>query len=126
MTRGSRPRAAASADVERAAKLSRIPGVTIAEACARFGVSRSAVAQARKAAGRAPLSVEELTLAALTRDGGDHEGTLGELDMVARWIDLVHHDGCTVLDVRRTLDALCARGILEVSATRWRLLVPWP
>ena len=50
---------------QRAAKLSRIPGVTIDEARARFGVTRAAIQRARKDPASSP-SLAELALAALT------------------------------------------------------------
>jgi len=109
-----------SPDEVRAAKLSRVPGVTIAEACARFGVSRAAVARARKSV--ADLSLAELAIAALTDHGTKAKGPASDLAGVAKWLDYVNHDASTVDDVKRLLVpdwiALTARG--------WRLLAPWP
>jgi hypothetical protein len=50
----------------RAARLSAIPGVTMAEACERYGVGRSAVARVKKGLGGAPPSLHDLLIAALS------------------------------------------------------------
>lgn len=107
---------------QRAAKLSRIPGVTIDEARARFGVSRAAIQNARKDPASSP-SLAELALAALTSNGTVTSGKLGDLQSIAGWIDYVNHDACTVEDVRRLL-AACPQ--LELRARSWRLRDAWP
>ena len=111
----------------RAARLSRVPGVTIAEAVARFGVARSTVERARKemAAETAP-SLAELALAALTSNGTKEEGDLAGLDGRRRWIDYINHDGCTAADVRRMLEKLAEGGVLRIDGERWKLAKPWP
>jgi len=117
--------AATADDVRRATKLSRVPGVTIDEACRRFGVTKSAVQRARKA--RDPstdISLAELALAALTKNGTVTAGTLGTLEDVAGWLDYINHDGCTATDVRRLLASL--GDVLTIEDTRWRLHAPWP
>jgi hypothetical protein len=114
------------ADVARAAKLSRVPGVTIAEAAARFAVPASAVARARKTA--PALSIGELALAAVTDNGARTSGrlTAAGLARVASFIDYVNHDGCTADEVR-TLLAACARaGTLTLRGDAWTLAAPWP
>ena len=108
-------------DELRAAKLSRVPGVTIDEACRRFGVRKAAVSRARKLPETAP-SVAELALAALTSHGTKRSGTLA-LDAIASWIDYVNHDGCTAAEARRLLDT-CPE--LAIDKTRWKLVRPWP
>jgi transposase-like protein len=107
----------------RAARLSRVPGVTIAEACERFGVTRAAVERARREV--RSLTLEELAMAALTRNG---EREAGELDLagIAAWLDYVNHDGSTAEDARRLLDGVVARGQLAIDGSAWRLLEPWP
>jgi hypothetical protein len=115
-----------SADVLRAAKLSRVPGVTVAEAAKRLGVPASAVSRARKTA--PALSIDELALAALTKNGGSREGTLSDelLAGIAGWVDYVNHDGCTAREARAMLDRWVRQGTLAIEGTRWRLLRPWP
>ncbi len=114
-------------DVLRAAKLTRIPGVTIADACKRFGVAKSAVSRARKANDPATqLAADELVLAALTDNGATTSGTLENLQHVASWLDYVNKDGSTAKDVYRMLDAFVATGQLAISGQRWTLLRPWP
>jgi hypothetical protein len=106
----------------RAAKLSRVPGVTIAVAAKRFRVTPAAVSRARKLPTTAP-TIPELALAALTRNGADREGELGDLAALAGWIDYINHDGCTAAGARAFLD-LCPE--LAITGTRWRLITPWP
>ncbi len=105
----------------RAAKLSRVPGVTVAEAAGRFGISTAAVSRARKNAATAP-SLAELALAALTRNGTLREGPL-ELAAVAGWIDYIDHDGCTEAQARALLEA-CPQ--LAIAGDRWTLVAAWP
>lgn len=104
----------------RAAKLSHVPGVTIAEACARFEVTRAEVARARKLAESKP-SLAELALAALTKHGTQTSGALADLEGVAAWIDYINHDACTVAEVRALL-----AGLVTFDATRWRFAGTWP
>ncbi len=110
-------------DTLRAAKLSRVPGVTIADACARFpGVTAAAVSRARKRIETRP-TLAELALAALTRNGSERSGELGELAHLASYLDYVNHDGCTAAEARALLDA-CPQ--LSIRGTRWQLVAPWP
>jgi hypothetical protein len=114
--------AAIDPDLVRAAKLSRVPGVTIAEACERFGVTRGAILRARRTI--PSLTLDDLLLAALTDNGSATTGKLS-LEPIASWLDYVNH-GCTVAEVQQMLDAAIARGQLAVDGNRWTLLVPWP
>lgn len=109
-------------DELRAAKLSRIPGVTIATACRRFGVSKAAVARARKSPESKP-TLAEIALAALTSNGTKKSGTLGDLSGIAGWIDYINHDGCTAEDARTLLES-CSE--LKLDKTRWKLVNAWP
>jgi hypothetical protein len=114
-------------DVMRAAKLTRIPGVTIAEACKRFGVSKADVSRARKAnEPDSQLSIAELALASLTSDGSKKSGTLGDLARIADYIDFVNKDACTADEVRAILATFEASGQLAIDGDRWTLLRPWP
>ena len=111
----------------RAARLSRLPGVTLAQACARTGVTRGALVRARRALGLAAHpSREDLLLAAITRDGARTEGELPELASLAAWLDYTNHDGSTAEEVAGMLDDLVARGVLSLATGRYRLLAPWP
>ena len=105
----------------RAAKLSRIPGVTIAEACARFGVTKAAVTRARRDPASQP-TLDELALAALTDNGSRNEGTL-DLAGIARWLDYVDHSSYSADEIRAML-ARCPQ--LAIHGDRWTLTSPWP
>lgn len=109
--RGAKP---VSPEAMRAAKLSHVPGVTIAEACERFEVTKAEVARARKAPASRP-SLAELALAALTKNGIVKTGAIAELTGVAAWIDHLNHDGCTVDEVRALL-----ADVVVFDDTRWR------
>ncbi len=114
---------------DRAARLSSLPGVTRAAAAARFGVTVSAVARARRRLGRAALqpAPADLVVAALSENGARRAGSLpADLAPIAAWVDAVNHDGCAVADVAALLAGLVARGILAVDGRRWRLVAPWP
>ena len=114
-------------DAVRAARLSRLPGVTIDEACRRFGVSRYAVRRLRRQdPARTALSLSDLVLAALTREGRDTEGTLSDLAAIAGWLDYVNHDGSRVRDVERILAELVHEGWLALEGQRWTLRRAWP
>jgi len=105
----------------RAAKLSRIPGVTIAEACARFGVTKAAVTRARRDPASKP-TLDELALAALTDNGARTSGTV-DLAAIAGWLDYVDHTAYTADEVR----AMLARfPQLAIDGDRWTLTAPWP
>jgi len=111
----------------RAAKLSRLPGVTIAAAAERFGVPVSSVRRARRdPALDTALSLAELALAALSKNGLEVSFALGDLRQVANFVDYVNHDGCTPDDVRRLLESLADAGVIELGDASGRLLVAWP
>jgi len=121
------PRASDPTNVLRAAKLSRVPGVTILDASERFGVARSAVQRARRESlPGTELSIAELALAALSRNGTKKSGTLSDLDRIAGWIDYVNHDACSANDVRALLDTFVTSGQLSIEGDRWRLREAWP
>ncbi len=108
-------------EIVRAARMSKIPGVTIAEACARFDVAKAAVTRARK---QVPaLTLAELAVAALTANGTRRAGAL-DLEAVARWLDYVNHDGSTAVDARRLLASVPE--LVAIDGERWKLLAPWP
>jgi hypothetical protein len=109
----------------RAAKLSRIPGVTIAEARERFDVTASAIKKARNDP-RSQPTLAELALAALTRNGTVRTGSFDDLASIAGWLDYVNHDGSTEADVRKLLAECASAGLLSIERSAWRLLGDWP
>lgn len=116
-----------TAELRRAARLSRVPGLTVAEAAARFGVSESAVKRARREhPAETALTTLDLLLAALTNQGRLQAGELGDLDALAKWMDYVNHDGSTADDVEGMLVTLETSGVLAREGQRWRLLTAWP
>jgi transposase-like protein len=93
-------------DAERAARLSKVPGVTIAEACRRFGVTRAAIGKAR----------EGLVLS-ITKTAGP----VSELSGVASWLDHVDHAVYSPAEIRTMVaDHVAFEG------ERWRVIKPWP
>ncbi len=123
MTRRSKPQQGAI----RAARLSRVRGVTIAEAAARFGVPKGTVARLRKELPiETTLSLGDLLLAALTTEGKVSSGKLDDLAGLAGWIDYLNHDGCDADDIRRMLAELAEGGHLDITDGKWKLLRPWP
>ncbi len=108
-------------EIVRAARMSKIPGVTIAEACARFDVAKAAVTRARKQVPE--LTLAELAVAALTANGTRRTGTL-DLAGVARWLDYLNHDGSTAADARRLLASVPA--LVAIDGERWRLVGEFP
>lgn len=113
--------------VARAVKLSRIPGVTIAEAATTIGVSAAAVKRGR-ASDETPPTRDDLLLAALTHNGTVHEGRVGDPAGLAGWLDYVNKDGTTADEVARDLERLAREGriVLGEQGTTFRLAAPWP
>ncbi|MBX3230846.1 MAG: hypothetical protein KIT84_01405 [Labilithrix sp.] len=109
----------------RAARLSLVPGVTMAEVTRRTGLSASTIRRARKGLA---LTRDDLLLAALTENGARGEGPLtdGRLAGLASWLDYVNHDGSTAASVRDDLTRLAEAGRLALEGARFRLLAPWP
>ena len=117
-----------SAELARAARLSRLPGMTLAAACARCAVSRGALERARKRMGAAAVpGPEDLLIAALSDNGARRSGALpSQLGTLASFIDYVNKDGCTTTDVRNMLRRLARAGILRIADERWTLVGDWP
>jgi hypothetical protein len=111
-----------------AARLSSLPGITLAGACERFGVTKGALQRARKQLGPAALrpSREDLLLAIVTDHATATQGALPDLARVASYIDFIEKDGCTPDEVRGMLEALSRKGVLEVTRGHWKLLLEWP
>jgi glutathione S-transferase len=111
----------------KAARLSAIPGVTIAAACERYGVGRSAVARVKKELRGARPSLDDLLIAALSRNGELREGELPrDYAALASWLDYIDHDGCTAEEARARVAELATDGLIELRGETWRLLVAWP
>ena len=110
--------------LQRAVLYSTLPGVTRAQACERFGVSRRALADARKRAGRPDR--HELVLASLTRCGALTSGEPVNLGGIARFVDWQNHDGTRPEDVVQLLDDLVDRGVIQLDGDRWELRIEWP
>ena len=108
-------------------KLSRIPGVTIAEAAKTLGVSVAAVKRGR-AGDPAQPTRDDLLLAALTKNGTVAEGAVGDAAGIAGWLDYVNKDGTTAEEVARDLERLAREGriVLAGDGTTFRLALPWP
>jgi transposase-like protein len=118
-----------SPELLRAARLSGLPGVTLATACERFGVKKSTLQRARKQLGATWLrpSREDLVLAVLTDYATTTAAPLpADLEAMASYVDFVEKDGCTAAEVRVLLDDLIRRKVIAVTRTRWKLLQPWP
>jgi hypothetical protein len=123
MTKPRPPRAL----LVKAARLSALPGVTMAQACERYGVGRSAVARVKKELGIRRPSCEDYLIGALSDNGEREAGELPrDYSTLASWLDYVNHDGCTADEARARVMALAERGIIEIDGTTWRLRVPWP
>lgn len=114
-------------DDERAVRFYQLPGVTRAEVCERFGISRYRLDRARRAyRGRSFPTRPELVLGALTRNGQLDAGGIPDLAHLGSWLDYVNKDGSTADDVAALIDGLVADGWLAVDGERWRLLRPFP
>ena len=109
---------------ERAAKLSRIPGITIAAAAKRYKIAPADVRRARAIV--TGLDLSDYALAALTGDGKRRKGVLGDLTAIAGYIDYINHDACTAAEVRALLEECVADGLLAIEGDRWRLTKAWP
>jgi len=111
--------------LRRAARLSRLPGVTLAEAADRMGVPVTALRRARTDPTIVPTR-DDLILGALTRNGADTEGPLGDLGALASWLDYVNKDGTTAQTVASDLERLAAAGTITLAPGRYRLVTRWP
>ena len=110
-----------------AARLSALPGATIAEACKRYGVGKSALARVKKELHGARPSMDDVLLAALTDHGNDRSGTLPKsYASLASWMDYIDHDGCTPQVAEARVRSLAERGFIEIEGSRWTLRVTWP
>lgn len=116
--------------LQRAARLYRIPGVTQAEVCERLGLSRSALKRARQIFDRSAFPwPRDLVLSALTDTGRRTRGpwpTRDELRTLASYVDFVEKDGSTADSVAALLDSLVEEGILGRDDDEYVLRVPFP
>lgn len=112
-------------ELDRAVRLSMLPGATLAEASRTTGVSLSMLRKARKER-PARLTRDDLILGALTKNGTILEGEVGDPGHLAAWLDYVNHDGSTAAEVERDLARLVSEGRLVIEENRFRLAGPWP
>lgn len=107
--------------------MTRLPGITIAEASRRTGVPAREISRIRRTHQEDHwLSRTGLVVAALTNCATLRAGKVGDLQSIAAFVDWQNHDGSTAQDISRLLDELVAEGTLEVNNGEWRLLVQWP
>lgn len=111
--------------LERAVRYGRLPWIRNADVCARYKITERQLRAARKTL-RVYLSRRDLVLAALSGQGEQTSGTVGDLDSIAGFVDWQNHDGCRAEEVQAILDSLVADGVLAIEGDRWRLLVEWP
>lgn len=105
----------------RALKYVRIPGVTIAMACARYGLTRAQYTRARKERGHeVTWTLEDIILGALA-GGGEHDAA-----SLVEYVDWQDHCRYTPRALESVLAGLAARGLVERAAGGWRLLGEWP
>lgn len=105
----------------RALRYARIPGKTVAEACARHGVSRSAYERARRDHGHETWAADELLLVALVHAGGalDRAAIAPTLD----WLDhAVHRED----EIAAWVERLAAAGLVRAEGERVVLTADWP
>jgi hypothetical protein len=114
-----------SAAIDRAVRLSLIPGMTLAEVCRRTRVPLATLRRARQERSLR-LERDDLLLAALTKNGEQTAGDIGSLASIASWLDYVNHDGSSAAEVERDLARLAAAGRIVLHAGRFRLVGDWP
>jgi hypothetical protein len=112
-------------DLDRAVRLSMLPGMTQAKACRMTGLSLLALRRARKEQA-IRLTRDDLLLAALTANGERMEGAIGDLAALASWLDHVNHDGSTAAEVEGDLARLASEGRIVLDAGQFRLVGRWP
>jgi len=108
----------------RAVKWARLPGHghTIAEACARFGISASAYRKARRELGDQTrlCTDEELILAAM------HPSGPVRVEAMIQYYDWINHAGISPKEVRAILKRLIARKMVRRVGDGYELIVEWP
>lgn len=107
----------------RALKFARIPGNTVAEACARYGVARGALQKARRErAVELSYTDEERLLTAVAWSAGR-----ADLRQILGFLDWIEHVVYPEAEVRPVLDRLVAAGLLRVDGVdTWALAGDWP
>ncbi len=111
----------------RACKLAELPGITRAVAAERFGISVGMLRRALKEFGlECRPDRPALVLHCLSDGGRRTEGELGDLAIVASYLDYVNKDGSTAADIRSLLDQLVGEGWLTLDGRRWTLRRDFP
>ena len=110
--------------LQRAVKWARLPGHghTIAEACARFGISASAYRKARQEFGREAVlsSDDELVLAGL------HPAGPVPIENLIYYYDWINHAGISAAEMLAILERLIAKGLVRRTGDRFELACEWP
>jgi hypothetical protein len=107
----------------RAVRWARLPGHghTVAQACAKFGITPWAYRKAARELGyEARLATDEdILLAGLHPDGATVESLI-------YYYDWVNHAGITAAEVEKVLKRLAARGMVRKKGKSWRPAREWP
>jgi hypothetical protein len=124
---GKRKDMTSSEDEIRAARLSKMPGVSMAEACERTGTKPAAVTRALRRLGlNAVPTRHDLLMACLTAGGKLSEGFVPDLNALATYLKTHSHDETTAAQIQVLLDDLVARGVIAIAGGRFRLVAKWP
>jgi len=112
-------------EVDRAVRLSQLPGLSMAQVSRRTGIPVAAIRRSRQER-PVRLDRDDLLLAALTRNGERSQGAVGDLAVLASWLDYTNKDGTTAAEVTLDLERLAAEGRIVLRAGRFRLVGRWP
>jgi hypothetical protein len=105
----------------RALKYARIPGTTVPEACARYGLTRSQYYRLRKELIHGlTWTLEDILLSMLVRGGACHAADLVE------YVDWQDHARYAPEEIDRVFEKLSERGLVERTPAGWRLRAEWP
>jgi len=105
----------------RALKYARIPSVTVAEACARYGLSRHQYYRFRRELeDRVPRTLEDILLGAMVHGGAHRAADLVE------YVDWQDHARYRPEELEAVLVGLEQRGLVERTPDGWRLCAEWP
>jgi hypothetical protein len=105
----------------RALKYARVPGVTVAMACAKYHLTRSAFYRARaELAGEAAWTLDDLLLSALSRRRPQRAADLIE------YIDWLDHTRYRPAELTKELRRLESKGLVARTSQGWVRRRPWP
>lgn len=105
---------------ERAVRWAKVPGAgrTIAQACAKFGITESAYRKARKSL--VPFTQDELVLAALS-----NERPLS-IEALIEFVDWIDHARLSPAEMKAVLDRWIAKGLVVHNGADYELAGEWP